>query len=86
MGRLRRYGHSSIPVRFHHQADWRSTMSLSAVLTRQQTNQPETSSQTATLIAASLGFAVIQLDVFVVNVGVKAIGGSLGGGTSLCSG
>jgi DHA2 family methylenomycin A resistance protein-like MFS transporter len=35
-----------------------------------------------TLIAASLGFAVIQLDVFVVNVAVKQIGGALGGGTS----
>jgi DHA2 family methylenomycin A resistance protein-like MFS transporter len=38
--------------------------------------------RTATLIAASLGFAVIQLDVFVVNVGVKQIGASLGGGTA----
>ena len=38
--------------------------------------------RTATLVAASLGFAVIQLDVFVVNVGVKQIGASLGGGTS----
>ena len=38
--------------------------------------------RTATLAAASLGFAVIQLDVFVVNVGVKQIGASLGGGTS----
>ena len=35
--------------------------------------------RTATLAAASLGFAVIQLDVFVVNVGVKQIGASLGG-------
>ncbi len=35
-----------------------------------------------TLIAASLGFAVIQLDVFVVNVAVKQIGAALGGGTS----
>jgi DHA2 family methylenomycin A resistance protein-like MFS transporter len=35
-----------------------------------------------TLVAASLGFAVIQLDVFVVNVAVKQIGGALGGGTS----
>jgi DHA2 family methylenomycin A resistance protein-like MFS transporter len=32
--------------------------------------------------AASLGFAVIQLDVFVVNVGVKPIGSELGGGTA----
>jgi MFS transporter, DHA2 family, methylenomycin A resistance protein len=36
--------------------------------------------QTATLIAASLGFAVIQLDVTVVNVAVKQIGASFGGG------
>jgi DHA2 family methylenomycin A resistance protein-like MFS transporter len=36
----------------------------------------------ATLVAASLGFSVIQLDVFVVNVGIKAIGTELGGGTS----
>src|SRR5437763_578496 len=35
-----------------------------------------------TLVAASLGFAVIQLDVFVVNVAVKQIGSALGGGTS----
>jgi hypothetical protein len=37
----------------------------------------------ATLAAASLGFAVIQLDVFVVNVGVKQIGASLGGTSAL---
>src|SRR5712691_2873580 len=36
----------------------------------------------ATLVAASLGLSVIQLDVFVVNVGIKAIGTELGGGTS----
>src|ERR1700689_3317230 len=35
---------------------------------------------TATLIATSLGFAVIQLDVTVVNVAVKQIGASFGGG------
>ena len=34
------------------------------------------------LIAASLGFAVVQLDVFVVNVAVRPIGNSLGGGTA----
>src|ERR1700684_1893393 len=32
----------------------------------------------AILTAMSLGFAVVQLDVTVVNVGVKAIGSSLG--------
>ena len=31
-----------------------------------------------TLTAMSLGFAVVQLDVTVVNVGAKAIGASLG--------
>jgi DHA2 family methylenomycin A resistance protein-like MFS transporter len=36
--------------------------------------------QTATLIATSLGFGVIQLDVTVVNVAVKQIGASFGGG------
>jgi MFS transporter, DHA2 family, methylenomycin A resistance protein len=34
------------------------------------------------LLATSLGFAVIQLDVSVVNVAVKAIGADLGGGVS----
>jgi DHA2 family methylenomycin A resistance protein-like MFS transporter len=42
--------------------------------------RPGTGSPTATLIAASLGFAVIQLDVTVVNVAVKQIGASFGGG------
>src|SRR5437588_4802929 len=36
----------------------------------------------ATLAAASLGFGMVQLDVFVVNVAIKPIGGALGGGTS----
>src|SRR5436190_4916449 len=35
-----------------------------------------------TLIATSLGFAVVQLDVSVVNVAVKSIGAELGGGIS----
>src|SRR5204863_8740127 len=35
-----------------------------------------------TLIATSLGFAVMQLDVSVVNVAVKSIGADLGGGIS----
>ena len=35
-----------------------------------------------TLIAMSLGFCVVQLDVSVVNVAVKSIGASLGGGVS----
>jgi MFS transporter, DHA2 family, methylenomycin A resistance protein len=36
----------------------------------------------ATLVATSLAFAVIQLDVTVVNVAVKQIGAAFGGGTS----
>jgi DHA2 family methylenomycin A resistance protein-like MFS transporter len=32
--------------------------------------------------AASLGFAVVQLDVSVVNVAIKSIGAALGGGIS----
>jgi MFS transporter, DHA2 family, methylenomycin A resistance protein len=35
-----------------------------------------------TLAAISLGFVVVQLDVTVVNVAVKSIGGALGGGVS----
>jgi MFS transporter, DHA2 family, methylenomycin A resistance protein len=34
------------------------------------------------LVATSLGFAVVQLDVSVVNVAIKPIGASLGGGVS----
>jgi DHA2 family methylenomycin A resistance protein-like MFS transporter len=35
-----------------------------------------------TLVASSLGFGVVQLDVSVVNVAVKTIGAQLGGGVS----
>ncbi len=35
-----------------------------------------------TLVAMSLGFAVVQLDVSVVNVAIKSIGSGLGGGVS----
>jgi DHA2 family methylenomycin A resistance protein-like MFS transporter len=38
--------------------------------------------QTPTLIAASLAFGVIQLDVTVVNVAVNRIGAAFGGGTT----
>ncbi len=38
--------------------------------------------RTATLVAASLGFAVVQLDVTVVNVAVRQIGVAFGGGVS----
>jgi MFS family permease len=35
-----------------------------------------------TLAAASVGFSMVQLDVFVVNVAIRQIGSALGGGTS----
>lgn len=38
--------------------------------------------RTGTLAAATLGFSVVQLDVFVVNVAIRQIGSALGGGTS----
>jgi MFS transporter, DHA2 family, methylenomycin A resistance protein len=41
-----------------------------------------TRARSGTLIATSLGFAVIQLDVTVVNVAVKQIGVAFGGGVS----
>ena len=48
------------------------------------TPQPDTgrSARRWTLIAMSLGFAVVQLDVSVVNVAIKSIGSALGGGVS----
>jgi len=53
------------------------------MVNQEPTRQDRSSrSQTATLIAASLGFGVIQLDVTVVNVAVKQIGASFGGGVS----
>jgi MFS transporter, DHA2 family, methylenomycin A resistance protein len=42
--------------------------------------QPERWPRLATLIGTSLGFGVIQLDVTVVNVAVKQIGATFGGG------
>jgi DHA2 family methylenomycin A resistance protein-like MFS transporter len=52
----------------------------------QTQTQPERAaadgSRRLTLIAMSLGFCVVQLDVSVVNVAVKSIGASLGGGVS----
>jgi len=38
--------------------------------------------QTATLVACTLGFAVIQLDVTVVNVAVRQVGAAFGGGVA----
>src|ERR1700723_136966 len=42
--------------------------------------RPESWPLTATLIATSLGFGVIQLDVTVVNVAERQIGATFGGG------
>jgi MFS transporter, DHA2 family, methylenomycin A resistance protein len=46
------------------------------------TNPDDRGRRRATLVATSLGFAVVQLDVSVVNVAIKPIGASLGGGVS----
>jgi MFS transporter, DHA2 family, methylenomycin A resistance protein len=42
--------------------------------------RPSRTSRTLTLTAMSLGFAVVQLDVTVVNVALERIGSSFGGG------
>ena len=44
--------------------------------------RPSGASPALTLTAMSLGFALVQLDVTVVNVALKTIGSSLGGGIS----
>jgi DHA2 family methylenomycin A resistance protein-like MFS transporter len=45
-------------------------------------NRIDERARTLTLVATSLGFAVVQLDVSVVNVAIKPIGAALGGGVS----
>src|SRR5947209_12276058 len=50
--------------------------------TRPPTDVHDRRVRAGTLLAASLGFAVIQLDVTVVNVAVKQIGVAFGGGVS----
>jgi DHA2 family methylenomycin A resistance protein-like MFS transporter len=53
--------------------------------THESPNQEDAGERTArrwTLVAMSLGFAVVQLDVSVVNVAIKSIGSGLGGGVS----
>jgi MFS transporter, DHA2 family, methylenomycin A resistance protein len=54
--------------------------------TRQTMRQPTTSSRNLsrvlTLVGASLGFAVVQLDVTIVNVALQRIGDSFGGGVA----
>ena len=56
------------------------TSPLETITTAAGPRRPESWPLTATLIATSLGFGVIQLDVTVVNVAVKQIGASFGGG------
>jgi DHA2 family methylenomycin A resistance protein-like MFS transporter len=43
---------------------------------------PGPDARTWTLVATSLGFSVVQLDVSIVNVAIKSIGSGLGGGVS----
>ena len=45
-------------------------------------SDPGRSARRWTLVAMSLGFAVVQLDISVVNVALKSIGSALGGGVS----
>jgi hypothetical protein len=47
---------------------------------------PARAGQKAALAAASLGFAIVQLDVSVVNVAVRSIGADLGAASAACSG
>jgi DHA2 family methylenomycin A resistance protein-like MFS transporter len=49
---------------------------------RGKRSPPKTSAKMLTLVAMVLGFAVVQLDVTVVNVAVEQIGASLGGGVT----
>ena len=43
---------------------------------------PSVSAARWTLVATSLGFSVVQLDISIVNVAIKSIGAGLGGGVS----
>jgi DHA2 family methylenomycin A resistance protein-like MFS transporter len=44
--------------------------------------EPSVDARRWTLVATSLGFSVVQLDVSIVNVAIKSIGAGLGGGVS----
>src|ERR1700691_5502091 len=61
-------------------------MSMSSALTAGPAREPaarhDRAARRGTLLATSLGCAVVQLDVSVVNVAIKPIGASLGGGVS----
>src|ERR1700722_19540255 len=43
---------------------------------------PSVDARRWTLVATSLGFSIVQLDVSIVNVAIKSIGAGLGGGVS----
>src|SRR6202012_3390293 len=53
-----------------------------AELTRTPVAAPSVAARRWTLVATSLGFSVVQLDVSIVNVAIKSIGAGLGGGVS----
>jgi MFS transporter, DHA2 family, methylenomycin A resistance protein len=53
-----------------------------ATPTRDSDGERSASARRWTLVAMSLGFAVVQLDISVVNVAIKSIGSALGGGVS----
>jgi DHA2 family methylenomycin A resistance protein-like MFS transporter len=55
---------------------------VTAIRSRSGSRDRSDSARRLTLVATSLGFSVVQLDVSVVNVAVKSIGTSLGGGIS----
>ena len=45
-----------------------------------------THAKALTLVAMSLGYGVVQLDVTIVNTALSSIGSSLGGGVAECNG
>ena len=53
-----------------------------ATPTHDRSGERSASARRWTLVAMSLGFAVVQLDISVVNVAIKSIGSALGGGVS----
>jgi DHA2 family methylenomycin A resistance protein-like MFS transporter len=61
-------------------------MSETAQMSRARGDRPRADSTASarrwTLLATSLGFSVVQLDVSIVNVAIKSIGSGLGGGVS----
>jgi DHA2 family methylenomycin A resistance protein-like MFS transporter len=53
-----------------------------AELTRTPAAESAVAARRWTLVATSLGFSIVQLDVSIVNVAIKSIGAGLGGGVS----